>query len=185
VIGVRREHLLSYAESCLGERERRRSCRRARTASSASSASLRHADRSQPASRDPTRAPSKIAFGITLINFPTGASPALGYSSSRRSSSLVSTSVPSALPGRSSRLSSSESTPEFAATPTGSLFCIVITLSSNLASFVTFSLFSPRGLVPSPRFATASASLTSREFPARGSEHRWEIVMGRFRAGLP
>jgi hypothetical protein len=37
-----------------------------RTASSASSASLRHTDRSQPASSDPTCAPSKIAFGALL-----------------------------------------------------------------------------------------------------------------------
>jgi len=47
------------------------------TASSASSASLRHTDRSQPASRDPTRAPSKIAFGcsrLRLLSWPPGRS---------------------------------------------------------------------------------------------------------------
>ena len=63
---------------------------------------------------------------------------------------LINSSFPSAIPACSSGLSSPESTPELATTPTGSLFWIMIALSSNLASFVSFWRFSPCGLIPSP-----------------------------------
>ena len=53
---------------------------------------------------------------------------------------VINASFPSAVSGCPAGLSSPEATPESATTPTGSLFCIMITVSSILGSFVSFSL---------------------------------------------
>jgi hypothetical protein len=74
----------------------------------------------------------------------------------------------STLPGCSTRLSSPESTSEFAATPSVTLSCMMMASSPSLASFVSFSLSSPRWARPMVAVCHRTASLRSHEF-LRGS----------------
>ena len=70
-------------------------------------------------------------------------------------------------------------TARFAGTPTGSLFCVIITRSSRLGSFVSFSQLAPRGFILWPRYATASAPVRSRGACTGHTFEKWKMASWR------